>query len=96
MVILTSSVNYSSHQRHLGSQPQGPVRGTDWDCKQRRGHRTDTGLQSWGELSLEHLTSMLLTWGQKNLKGIIINSEFIMTVTLRTHTRRTVRIPNWQ
>ena len=46
MVILTSPVNYSSHQRHPGSQPQGPVRGMDWDCKQRRGHRVDNSLQS--------------------------------------------------
>ena len=44
--ILTFPVNYSSHQRHLRSQPQGPVRGMNWDWKQRRGHRVDNSLQS--------------------------------------------------
>ena len=30
IISLTSSANYSSHQRHLWSQPKGSVRGTDW------------------------------------------------------------------
>ena len=66
MITLTSSVNYSSHQRHLSSQPQGSVRGTDWVCKRKRGHRTYTGLQSWGELSLEHYDINVARRWQKN------------------------------
>ena len=31
MITLKSSVNYSSHQRHLGSQPQGSVQEETWN-----------------------------------------------------------------
>ena len=67
MITLTSSVNYSSHQRHLGSQPKGSVRGTDWVINGRED--TELTLASRvGENYLLSITTSMLLAGDKRIQ----------------------------